>query len=189
MHDDEQAQAVRRYLAALHNPQKLTDPQEVAALRQQLATSDDALERLELHQHLADATAHTPDDYEDAFVTHAKAWATTHQVSAQAFLDEGVPPRVLQKAGFRGFRTKTSRRRTKPQQRVRREQVHAALPDGAFTVAEVQQHTGASPETVRTVLRQEVALGRLREIGPDPAHQSRGRAPVLYSREVAAATS
>ncbi len=111
------------------------------------------------------------------------------RVSERAFLDEGVPPKVLRKAGFRNVgRTATKSTGARAtgarttRTRVSADQVRAAMPKGKFTIKDVQDASGASPAVVRRVVDEEVEAGNVTEFGPDPEHSGPGRAPTVYSR-------
>ena len=179
--------AVRDYLTSLKNPSALRDEDQLAKLRQKLEESDDELERLQLRQRIIELENPSTNGYEDNFVTHAKAWADKAGVSERAFLDEGVSPKVLRKAGFRnvGASKSTGSRSTSSRStrtRVSADEVRAAIPKGKFTIKDVQDASGASPAVVRRVVGEQVAAGNVKEAGPDPEYRGRGRAPTQYSR-------
>lgn len=179
--------AVRDYLASLKGPGALVDDDRVAALRQQLQQTDDQMQRVQIQQQLLDAQSPATDSLVEDFVTHARSWADKRGISAQAFLAEGVPARVLRRAGFRVPRAAAPgqgqrRPRRQARGRVTRQQVAAAIPDRLFTVAELQKLSGASPAVVRTVVRQQLQTGALTDAGADPAATGRGRAPARYRR-------
>lgn len=181
--------AVRNYLTVLKDPESLRDDERVAEIENQLATTADAIERVMLQQQLRDAQRPTTEHYDEAFVTHAKAWADAHGISVAAFLAEGVPPAVLRRAGFSVSGASAGRRgdrRTRKSAtghaRVSAEQVRAALPAGAFTAKDVQDATGASPAVVRRVIQEEVERGNVVDAGTDPDHQGPGRSPKIYKR-------
>lgn len=177
--------AVRNYLLSLRDPSALRDDATIEGLRKRLEDSSDELERLQLRQQLLDAERPSVEGYEEEFVTHAKAWADDRGISHKAFVAEGVPSGVLRKAGFRGIRgggrrrastTAATRTRTSP------EEIRKAIPRGTFTIKTLQDRSGASSAVVRRVVQEEVAEGRLKEMGADPDHKGPGRAPVLYKR-------
>lgn len=181
-------EAVRNYLLVLKDPGSLRDEERVAELEQQLGSTTDAVERVMLQQQLREAQRPETAHYEDAFVTHAKAWADAHGISVAAFLAEGVSAAVLRRAGFSvsgaraGRRSYRGGRKTTGRSRVSADHVRTALPTGAFTAKDVQEATGASPAVVRRVIQEETAAGNVVAGGPDPDHQGPGRAPVIYKR-------
>lgn len=173
--------AVRRYLTALRDPSALRDEETLGALQEQLAGAGDELERLRLRQQVLDLESPSIDQYEGEFITHAKAWAEEQGITARAFESEGVPARVLRKAGLASSGNRRGRRggnRT----RVTVDQVRAAIPRGAFTIKQLQEISGASPAVVRKVVAEELTGGRLKDQGTDPDHTGPGRAPTLYKK-------
>lgn len=176
--------AVRNYLTALKDPSSLRDEQRIAQLETELGESSDRIGRVMLRQQLLDARNPASHGYEEAFATHAKAWADDHGISAAAFLAEGVPSPVLRRAGFSvaPARQDGQGRRASNRSGVSAEQVRQSLPTGTFTAKSVQESTGASAAVVRRVIHQEVDAGNVTTSGPDPDHQGPGRAPTLYRR-------
>ena len=175
--------AVRNYLAALRDPSSLRDEEALTALQERLDASADDIERLQLRQQLLDAQTPSVERYETEFVTHAKAWAEEHGITAQAFEAEGVPGNVLRKAGLAGGGGRGRRtRRTGTRTRVTVDQVRAAIPRGAFTIKTLQETSGASPAVVRKVVAEELEAGRIKDHGADPDHRGPGRAPTLYKK-------
>lgn len=174
--------AVRTYLTALKDPSSLRDENALGSLQSKLEKSTDELERVQLRQQIIDLESPSVEKYEEGFVTHAKAWAEEHGVTAQAFEAEGVPASVLRRAGLapttRGRRGGRQGRRT----RVTVGQVREAIPRGSFTIKSLQDTSGASPAVVRKVVAEELEAGRLKDLGADPDHRGPGRAPTLYKR-------
>jgi len=185
--------AVRDYLKALSDPSSLRDTDTVDRLRRQLESSDDGVERIRLRQQLMDAESPSVERYEEAFVAHARSWASEHGIGVKAFQEEGVQPAVLRRAGFevsgggrgRGSRASSGggaagggRKRT----RVTVAEVRAAIPNGTFTIKTLQERSGASPAVVRKVVSEEEASGGITKSGTDPDHRGPGRAPTLYRK-------
>jgi hypothetical protein len=92
--------AVRDYLTALKDPSSLHDEQYITQLEKELSEWTDRIGRVMLRQQVLDARNPSASSYEEAFVTHAKAWAEAHGITATAFMAEGVPTSVLRRAGF-----------------------------------------------------------------------------------------
>lgn len=181
MASDSADTAVRNYLTALRDPSSLRDEESLAALQAQLDNSSDELERLQLRQQLLDLETPSVERYEADFITHAKAWADEHGITAAAFEAEGVPSSVLRKAGMSGpSRGRRGRRGTRT--RVTVDQVRAAIPRGVFTIKTLQEASGASPAVVRKVVAEELEAGNLKDQGADPDHRGPGRAPTLYKK-------
>jgi hypothetical protein len=176
--------AVRRYLAALKDPSSLRDDDKINALRSQLESSGDELERLRLRQQLHEAENPQLTSFEDDFVTHARAWAEEQGIGGRAFAEEGVPDGVLRRAGLSPGRRarRGGRRGGAPRSRVTADEVRAAIPRKRFTTKMLQESSGASPAVVRKVIAEEEQQGRLANHGPDPDHRGPGRAPTLYKK-------
>ena len=181
--------AIRNYLTALRDPSSLRDDEAIGQLQSRLESSGDELERLQLRQQILDMETPSVERYEEEFVTHARAWADQHSISARAFEAEGVPSQVLRRAGFGGVARggrRPSRGRsagaTRTRSRVTVDEVRSAIPKGAFTIKQLEEASGASPAVVRKVVREEVEGGRLMADGVDPDHTGPGRAPTLYRR-------
>lgn len=180
--------AVRNYLVSLRDPAALRDDAKIKELQERLGATDDELERLKLRQQIIDAEQPSIDGLEEAFVTHAKAWADEHGISEKAFLAEGVPARVLRRASFRGLGRRGAGRRRRgaaaapSRPRVSADEVRKAIPKGAFTIKQLQEASGGSAAVARRVVNEELEAGRLVEAGTDPDHSGPGRAPSLYKR-------
>ncbi len=149
--------AVRNYLTALKDPNALRDDDAIADLESKIDSSDDQLERVKLRQQLIEAKAPQLARYEQDFVDKAKAWGDEHGVTIEAFKNEGVPTNVLRRAGFsvRGGRgrskdsTGSPRSKTGTRTRVTSDEVRAAIPNGTFTVKQLQDKSGVSPAVAR----------------------------------------
>jgi hypothetical protein len=180
-------EVVRAYLTALKDPSALRDDEAIASIEQRITETDDQIERLRLRQQLLEARTPSLDRFEEDFVTHAKAWADEHGVSAQAFAAEGVSAAVLRRAGFRvaggrGRPAGKTRSAGGTRTRVTAEEVRSAIPKGTFTIKMLQEASGASPAVVRRVVNEELEAGNIKDKGSDPDHSGPGRAPTLYQR-------
>lgn len=182
--------AIRNYLTALRDPASLRDDKKIADLRAQLEAATDEIERLRLRQAIIDAQSPSLDSAEEAFVAGAKEWAARVGITERAFLEEGVPPQVLRRAGFKvaGGRGRPAGRSAarstgRTRSRVSAETVRAAIPRGAFTIKQLQAASGASPAVVRKVVQEEEAAGNLVKAGTEPSAGGPGRTPTLYKRK------
>lgn len=176
---DVPVEAVRRYLHYLKDPSSLIDHRQVTALEAKLEEAADVVERLALREQLQQARTVDAAAVRDAFVTHAKAWADEQGITADAFRAEGVPDDALAEAGLLAKPPRRSRTRRSPAA----DAVRSALPkqEGqAVTVHSLAAKTGASVDTVRSVVKQEVKAGRLKRAGADREHSEPGRPPTLY---------
>jgi hypothetical protein len=174
--------AIRNYLSVLKDPARLRDEKRINDLTAQLEATEDPLERLRIRAELRQAEQVGPEQFENDFVTHAKAWADANGVTAEAFQAEGVPADVLRTAGF-PVRGRTGRKRAAPgRRRVSSDEVLAAIPKrGRFTTTDLRNATGASLGTVRRVIQELVSAGEVEEAGPIPT-EGRGRGPMQYRR-------
>ena len=177
--------SVRDYLTALKNPSALRDESAAKKLEEKLAKTTDPVERVTLQQQLLDAQRVDMLALEAGFTKHAKAWADAHGVTAQAFRDEGVPPRVLRSAGFplRGGGRATTRARGQRRERVASDEIRKKIKSkkSEFTVADIAHDTGASTATVRKVVGEMLDAGELQEAGQRA--QGRGRAATTYNKK------
>lgn len=177
-----QEDAIRAYLQYLQDPSSIIDADIINEFEGKLAAATDPIERVALRQQLKQARTGDQTAVRDGFVTHAKAWAEDHGVSASAFESEGVPRDVLTEAALAPKRGRRPRTRSS---RVTAEDVRKALPrkkTQGVTVNSLAAKTGASVGTVRTVVKEEVDAGRLEDAGPDPDHSGPGRAPTIYKK-------
>lgn len=172
-------EAVRRYLEYLRDPSSIVDHDMVKSLAARLDEATDVVERIMLRQQLEQARAGDEAAVREAFVAHAKAWADVQGIAGSAFRAEGVPDHVLAEAGL----VRRGAAEPRPPRRPAADAVREALPrrkDEAVTVSALAAHTGASVDTVRSVIKQEIAAGRLKVAGADPHHCRPGRPPTLY---------
>lgn len=170
--------AVRAYLRHSRDPDAVAV--DTAELDDKINASDDPLERLALQNARIEASKPGPR-LEADFITHARAWADDHHVSAQAFLAEGVDAAVLTKAGLLpGRGTRTPRR----SRRVSTEEIRKAVTGRRkpFTIKDIQDASRGSAGTVRKVVTEMIDAGTLTQLGPDPDHAGPGRAPTLYRK-------
>lgn len=181
--------SVRQYLQGIKDPDSLIDASRISQLKKKITATDDPVERLQLQQTLLETQQPRLEGVEEAFVTHAKAWADSVAISADAFLAEGVDPGVLRRAGFRvagrrtSGQTRRATKRTSSGPRVTVDQVRAAIPSkGSFTISDLVERTGASLGTVRKVVGDGVKAKEFKDLGATKDHAGPGRAPNHYSR-------
>lgn len=187
--------AVRAYLQAVSDPASLIDEELVAKLQQEADATSDPLHRVSLLSQMHAAQSPDVDALEEAFIEHVGAWAEENSIVVDAFLDAGVEPTVLRKAGFK---VSGPARRSGPRQR-RGPQVAGRtgrVPDGTYdaaladvwsqgktvTLPELRELTGFTLGQLRPVVKRMVAAGEAEDLGPQPNHSGPGRAPVQYRR-------
>jgi hypothetical protein len=190
--------AVRRYLQYLADPGSLRDDAAVEAAEKAVAEAGDPIEKLRALSALERAGRVDGTHLTRGFLLHARAWAEANGITVGAFQALGVPDDVLAGAGFpvgRKANRKPARaaresdvvgddsgRQRAPRTSRSTIEEHITERSGTFTIADVLQAVGGTPMTVSKVVSDLVALGTVRKLGPDPHHNSRGRAPILYER-------
>lgn len=184
-------QAVRRYLEFLADPSSAVDGARVAEFESALASSNDVIAKLKLHGELERARQGDVAELRSAFARHARSWAQRNDVSVEAFRALGVSDIALAESGFDLGRSNAGRARSTPVVRATRaprstnvsattiREAILAL-SGTFTLARVMADAGGSPGTVRKVVDELEADGRVRNEGADPHHSGRGRSPHLF---------
>lgn len=182
-------ESIRLYLMFLEDPAKLRDEVEIKKLQGNVEKAKDPIDRLLAIAALERAQNVDGAEYRDGFIRDAKAWADEHSVTASAFVQMGVPTDDLAAAGFevRGGRRGAGAAGSSARSRSRRvsaETIRDAILSTSepFTLADVQERTGASLGTVRKVVAGLVESGELGDLGPDPEHDGRGRAPNRYQK-------
>ncbi len=174
-----QEAAVREYLMWLEDPASLRDESAIATAAAAVESATDPIDRLHAITALQKVKNVDGSHLRAAFVEHAKSWAETNGVSAEAFRELGVPPQDLRAAGLlAGSGSSTGPRRG----RVSAEMIKGSIPEGRFTISALEAASGASTATVRKVVSDLVDEGVLVDLGPDQNHTGRGRAPLLFSR-------
>lgn len=174
-------EAVRSYLLWLEDPTSVRDEEAIAATKQAAETASDPLDRLRALSRLQELETDDGDHLIAGFVAQAAAWASENGVTPEAFVTLGVPNEILHDAGILHDKPPPAKVRKK-RGRVSPDQVRAAVPAGRFTIADLEEASGASTATVRKVIAEMVDAGTLRDLGPDQEHSGRGRAPLLFTR-------
>lgn len=185
---------IRAYLDGLGASDKpIVDREAVKALKAQIKDETDSINKLKLLGRLAEEEqGHTPDRTGDeaVFVAEAKAWADSEDVPASAFQAMGVADEVLRQAGFEvtaaGSSARPAGRRSSGGIRAPRvplEDVEAAAKglSGQWKLSDLAEKLDRDPTTTRNYLKKMMEAGTVTEIGDDPSHDGRGRAPKLYA--------
>jgi hypothetical protein len=177
--------AVRLYLLALEDPSKMRDEARIKKLQAAVDSAKDPIDKLKAIGELERAQAVDISQFRTDFVRVARSWAEANGVSAAAFQALGVPAEDLRAAGLigggrsRGTRAASSGTR---RGRVTVEDIRQRLPAGPFTVKQLEAASGGSPGTVRKAVSELLAAGAITDLGADPKHASRGKAPTLYQK-------
>jgi hypothetical protein len=179
---------VRRYLLALSDPDSLIDPGEIDRLEVEAAKATDPIAKLKAITALEHARTPNQTALKDAFVLHAREWASANDVSTSAFAQMGVPNDVLRSAGLLPSRTGRGRRRvtTTTTRSVSTsaivDAVSAWSPGTEFVINDVATQIGGSPMTVRKALDELTTSGTVERLGNVSDWVGPGRAPIRYRR-------
>lgn len=175
--------AVRLYLMYLDNPENMRDEAAIKKAAAAVEKAKDPIDKLKALSELERAKAVDPEPFRQGFIDHAKAWAEAEGVPVRAFLEVGVPAKDLDAAGLVPPRGSRSSARSSGKGRAPRmslEQVAAKLPSGQFKVSDLAEAIGRETTTTRNYLNKLVEAGKVTEVGDDPNHDGRGKAPKLY---------
>jgi hypothetical protein len=184
---------LRRYLAYLEDESALVDEERVRELNEAIDVTSDPIERLRLLSELERAS-HGADagELEGAVASGLRAWAEANAVTRGALEQVGVPASLLDRAGMgsRGRARNGERSRRRSSRRAPRlsaDEVKAAITSQlgkTWKLSELATAIDREPATTRNYVARLVEEGWVTEVGDDPAHDGRGRAPKLYSRAV-----
>jgi len=184
---------IRRYLTYLEDPKQLVDAAEVSKLEAAVQSAVNPLDKLKAIAALDRARTVDGQRYRDEFVGVAREWSEREDVPASAFRQIGVGDDVLRDAGFdvAGGRRRGatgSRRRGSTGARTRSRPVSAEEiqtwvigRDTPFTTSDIAQGAGGSPITIKKVLDDLVASGKVNKLGPVKDWPNRGRVPMQYA--------
>lgn len=158
------------------------------SLKNQIRTTADPIEKLRLLAALEDEQAGRKPDrsaQEAVFVAEAKEWAAGEGIPASAFQALKVPDDVLRAAGFSissgrstGATRTAGRARKIPMEDV---QAAAASLGAKWKLGDLAVALDRDPATIRNYVNKLVADGSVKDLGDDPQHNGRGRAPKLYA--------
>lgn len=182
---------VRLYLQYLEDPDSLRDEAAIAKAQAAVDRAKDPVTKVKALTALERAQAVDAQIYRQGFIINAKAWVEAHDVSVGALQAIGVPDEDLIEAGL--LSTMPSRRRgrgraaasTSPRSRAPRlslDEVARHLPRKEFRLAQLADAIGREPATTRNYLNKLIAEGIVAEVGDDPNHSGKGKAPKLYIR-------
>lgn len=180
---------IRDYLNSVDSSDKpVVDKEAVKALKTQVRNEEDPIEKLRLLAALEEEQqGKTVDRSEEeaAFVSNAKTWAETEQIPVSAFQALHVPDEMLRKAGFAVTTMGTTSARrvsTGRAPRIPIDEVEAVIAGMAkqWTLNDLAAKIDRDPATVRNYVNKLIEAGKVSDIGEDPNHDGRGRAPKLY---------
>jgi hypothetical protein len=181
---------VRLYLQYLADPESLRD--EAAIIKAQAAVdrAKDPIAKVRALTALERAEAVDPEVYRQGFITNVKAWVESDGVSISALQQIGVPDDDLVEAGLLAPPTRRRGRgraaaASQPRSRAPRlglDEVARHLPKREFRLTELADAIEREPATTRNYLNKLLEQGIVAEVGDDPKHSGKGKAPKLYTR-------
>lgn len=182
---------IRSYLDSLGSSSKpMVDREAVKSLKREVRSESDPIKRLALITALEEEETGRAPDLEGpkaTFVAEGKAWAEAKGFPATALQTLGVPDDVLRQAGFSvSARTRpapSGRRGGSRAPRVPFEEVKAAAKKLGknWKLADLAAAVDRDSNTTRNYVKKLMQEDLVTEVGDDPSHDGRGRAPKLYS--------
>lgn len=186
---------IRTYLDGLSASTKpVIDREAIKSLKADIKAEADPIAKLRLLAALDEEQAgRTPDTEGDkaVFVAEAKAWAEAENIPVSAFQALKVPDDVLKAAGF--IITEPSRVTAAPRAntsgtrapRIPLEEVAAAAKKlgSGWKVADLADALQREKGTVVNYIKQLLDNGTIADLGEDPKHDGRGRAPKIYGNK------
>lgn len=186
-------EGIRKYLESLGQSDKpVVDREAVNALKQQIRTETDLIEKAKLLSELErEEAGRIPDRSGDEalFVAEAGAWAEETGVTVGALQALGVSADVLRRAGFKVETTTGTRRAARAGGRSGGRAPAIPLDDVAaaarklgsgWRLADLAGVLDRDPMTVRNYVTKLIERGVVADLGDDPRHEGRGRAPKIY---------
>lgn len=183
---------IRTYLDSLGASRKpVVDREAVKSLKADIKAESDPIAKLRLIAALEEEQAGRVPDLEGdkaVFVAEAKAWAEAEGIPASAFQALRVPDEVLAEAGFSltapgprasaGGRSSSSGRAP----RIPMEDVRAAVKKlgSGWKLTDLAAALDRDAATARNYVNKLIEEGLIVDLGEDPRHDGRGRAPKLY---------
>jgi hypothetical protein len=181
---------IRAYLELVGTKQRpKVDRDAVNALEARIRATGDHLEKLRLVAELIEERKgkDPAEGKEQAlFIAHAKEWAAKENIPVAAFQKLKVPDEVLRQAGFTVRSAKQSAAGPAKSggrgPRIDPDEVRSAIADlaGAWKLTDLAEKVGREPSALRGHLRRLIKDGVVIDLGDDPDHTTRGKAPRLY---------
>lgn len=180
---------IREYLSSLgKTPKPVVDKEAVKALKAEIRGTKDPIAKLRLMAALDEAEQGVLPDVSGAqavFVAEAKAWADAERIKPQFIAALGVPTDVMKAAGFEFTPPAPPKKAAGSRApRLDDDDVLSALRGlGAaveFKLSDAATAIDRSAATARNYVTRLVEAGKIKEVGDDPNHGGRGRAPKLY---------
>lgn len=180
---------IRTYLDSLGASQKpVVDREAVKSLKVEIKGTSDPIAKLRLIAALEEEQAGRVPDLDGdkaVFVAEAKAWAEAEGIPVSAFQALKVPDEVLVEAGFTltAVAPKSSSGGRAP--RIPIEDVRAAAKKlgSGWKLTDFAAALDRDAATARNYLNKLIAEGLIVDLGEDPKHDGRGRAPKVYGQK------
>lgn len=185
---------IRSYLNSLGQSNRpVVDREAVKALKAQIRSESDVINKAKLLSELErEEVGHVPDRTGDeaVFVSEAKAWAEDAGITVSALQALGVSDDVLKQAGFEikvpvsaggGAGSRPSRSGSRASSIPLDEVAKAARKLGSgWKITDLAAALGREPMTVRNYVTKLIEQKTIADLGDDPKHDGRGRAPKIY---------
>lgn len=181
--------SIREYLSSLGKaPKPIVDKEAVKSLKAEIRGTTDPIAKLKLMALLDEAEQGDLPDFSGAkavFIAEAKAWAEAERIKPEFIAALGVPNDVMKEAGFEFTPPAPPRKSASSRApRLDEDDVLAAL-QGLGTAVEFKLSDAAdaidrNAATARNYVNRLIEAGKIKEVGDDPNHGGRGRAPKLY---------
>ena len=185
--------AIRSYLDSLgQSDRPVVDREAVKALKAQIRAESDVINKAKLLSELErEEAGRVLDNSGDqaVFVAEAKPWADSEGITGTALKGLGVPDDVLKQAGFDvpaagsnrgatgGRRSSGKRAPALPLEVVAAE---AKKLGSGWRITHLATKLGREPMTVRNYVAKLIEQNVISDLGDDPKHDGRGRAPKTY---------
>lgn len=184
---------IRGYLESLgQGDRPVVDREAVKALKAQIRSETDVINKAILLSELEREEAGRVPDNSGAkavFVSEGKAWADNESITVTALQALGVPDDVLKQAGFEvpaggaanppGAVRRTSGPRA-PAVPLDVVAAEARRLGSGWRLSDLAKAIGREPMTARNYVIKLVEQGVIADLGDDPKHDGRGRAPKIY---------
>jgi len=173
--------AIRTYLNSLGRPDRpVVDREAVNALKQQIKAESDPIEKAKLIS--------ARDREMLGFVEAALAWSEEAGVTGDALAEMGVPVSVLRQAGFdvvakarpQGRAVRASSGQRSPAIPLDDVAAAARKLGSGWKLSDLAAVLQREPMTVRNYINKLVEQRVIADLGDDPRHGGRGRAPKIY---------
>jgi len=188
---DDYETLLRQYLTWLADPTALVDAGEVQRLEAAIAHEADPVAKLRRLSELERVRQGTDaDELADTVADGLAEWCEANGITRGALEELGVPRGVLQRAGLaatpRAARSGRTRAAAGPRaERIDLDAVIDIVTDRlgrTWRLSDLAAAIEREPATARNYLVRLIERGVVTELGDDPAHDGRGRAPKLYAR-------